>query len=453
MSGIVGIFKAHKLAEVERMLDAQKHRGPDGRAVLDLESDNVTLGLVWPSRQADLEQVLMEQKTARDSAGNGRFAELRVTGGGIAVSRDSLGAAPLYYGRTEDDALCFASEVKALLKVSRQVFEVPPGAASDLKHFDLPPVETPRPLLDDSPDKIAAELFKLLDRAVISCLAKGDAGSWLSGGLDSSVLCAILRPHVKTLHSFSVGMEGSSDLDYARRVAGALKTEHHELIVDKDGLLEIMPDAIYALESFDAPLVRSSMMNYLVGRLASQYVPAVLSGEAGDELFGGYDYLRDTELSDLHAELLDIQKRLHNTAFQRVDRCSAAHGLITYIPFADPEVVQYARRIPAPMLINDGVSKWILRHALKDKLPKDVLLRGKAKFWQGSGVNEIFVQHADDTISDAEYEREKRLPNGWVLSGKEELMYYRIFREKFGELPALYWMGRSKGTYEHLQNG
>lgn len=444
MAGIAGIAHSMRRRDVERMLDAIQHRGPAGRAVLDLDSDNVTIGVVWPSQQTELEMTLLEKKTARDSSGNGHFAEARAMNGGVALSRDSLGAAPLYTGWTEDHIFCFASEVKALLKVSKQVFEVPPGVALDMKHFNPPSHQAPEPLLNDPPDKITAELFMKLDQAVKRCFEKGAAGCWLSGGLDSSVLCALLRPYVKTLHSFSVGMKGSTDLYYAQQVAQALGTEHHELIVDKDKLVEVMPRAIYCLESFDARLVRSSLMNYLVGELAAKYVPAVLSGEAGDELFAGYDYLKTLELSELPNELLDIQGRLHNTAFQRVDRSSAGHGLIAHLPFADPDVVQYARRIPANLLIKDNIGKWIVRQALKGKLPDEVLWRGKAKFWQGSGINELFVGIADGLISDAQFGKEKTLPNGWILSSKEELMYYRVFKDHFGEIMTLDWMGISK---------
>jgi asparagine synthase (glutamine-hydrolysing) len=446
MSGIAGIAQAKRQQDVERMLNAIKHRGPAGKSILDLESDNVTLGIVWPKQQAAVEKVLHEKKTVRDSSGKGRLAEAQVKDGGIALSRDSLGAAPLYAGWTDDHIFCFASEVKALLEVCQKVVEVPLGTLLDIKHFNPPASQVPEPFLDDSPQKIADGIFAKIDQAVVNCLENGNVGCWLSGGMDSSVLCTIIRPHVKTLHSFSVGMKGSMDLAFAKQIADAKHTEHHELIVDQKQLVEIMPKVIYALESFDALLVRSSIPNYLVGKMAAEYVPAIFSGEAGDELFAGYDYLKNMELSELPNELLDIQGRLHNTAFQRVDRCSNGNGCISYLPFADPEVVGYARRIPPNLLIKDGISKWIIRHALRGKMPDKVLWRGKAKFWQGSGINDLFARIADGVIPDTEYEQEKQLPNGWTLKSKEELMYYRIFKERFGELKTLDWMGRTKET-------
>jgi asparagine synthase (glutamine-hydrolysing) len=75
-----------------------------------------------------------------------------------------------------------------------------------------------------------------------------------------------------------------------------------------------------------------------------------------------------------------------------------------------------------------------------------VLWRPKAKFWQGAGVEELLSQHAEKTISDADFKRERNLANGWKLNSKEELMYYRIFKEHFGELTNLNWMGRTKGA-------
>jgi asparagine synthase (glutamine-hydrolysing) len=201
---------------------------------------------------------------------------------------------------------------------------------------------------------------------------------------------------------------------------------------------------IYHLESFDALLVRSSIINYLVAKLSSQFVPAVFSGEGADELFAGYEYLKNLPLGSLSTELIEITKQLHYTALQRVDRCASAHGLIVHVIFLDPDVLDYALRIPARFKIMDGVEKWILRQAGARKLPDSILNRPKAKFWDGAGVGELLAEYAEKHISTSDFDREKNLPNGWTLNGKEELMYYRIFREYFGECKNLSWMGRTK---------
>jgi asparagine synthase (glutamine-hydrolysing) len=214
-------------------------------------------------------------------------------------------------------------------------------------------------------------------------------------------------------------------------------------------LVEALPDVIYHLESFDPLLVRSSLTNYLVAKRASEYVPSAFSGEGADELFGGYAYLRMLPPDQLPSELLDITHRLHNTALQRVDRSASAHGLAAHVAFLDLDVVDYAMRIPPHLkLYRNGtiIEKWILRRALTDMLPESVLWRRKAKFWQGAGVGELLAQRADESIADEDFKRERVLANGWMLGAKEELWYYRIFRELFGELDSLSWMGRTKGS-------
>jgi asparagine synthase (glutamine-hydrolysing) len=293
---------------------------------------------------------------------------------------------------------------------------------------------------------MAKELYHRLATAVEQRLEKGEVGSWLSGGLDSSAMAALARPHLEQLHTFAVGLPGAPDLEFARMVAGSIQAEHHEIVVSQEELLEVLPETIYHLESFDALLVRSSLTNYLAGRYAAEYVPAVLSGEGGDELFAGYDYLRSLDTEDLHDELVDITGQLHNTALQRVDRCSAAHGIVAHVPFLDPEVVDYALRIPAKHKLHAGVEKWILRKALDGILPRQVQNRRKAKFWAGAGVGGLMAEYADESITDSDFARERQLPNGWTLNTKEELLYYRLFCEHFGELEALEWMGRTKGA-------
>lgn len=75
-----------------------------------------------------------------------------------------------------------------------------------------------------------------------------------------------------------------------------------------------------------------------------------------------------------------------------------------------------------------------------------MLDRPKAKFWEGSGVGALLAEHADREVSDDDFRSQRCLPNGWSLNTKEELMYYRLFREHFGDLPSLDWMGRTKGA-------
>jgi asparagine synthase (glutamine-hydrolysing) len=442
MAGIAGIAAAGRQQQVRYMLDSLAHRGKAGSEVF--ECGSVTLGAVWPQVQAGT--AVTDRNGARDDAGAGHWAAAQVRDGKLVLERDPIGVAPLYYGLTGEGILCFASEVKALLRVTNDIREVPPGHVVEGQQLrEVFRLEQPA-VVKDPPDRVAGELRRRLGAAVKKCIRGEAAGSWLSGGLDSSTMAALARPNVSVLHTFVAGLPGAPDLDFARQVAAHIGSEHHEVVVSFEQMLEVLPDVIFHLESFDALLVRSSITNYLVARAASQYVPTAFSGEGGDELFAGYAYLKAIDPQALSDELLDITGRLHNTALQRVDRCASACGLVAHVCFLDPQVVEYALRIPSQMKMHEGVEKWILRRAADGLLPAPVLARDKSKFWEGAGVGDLLADYANGNVSDADFSRERVLPNGWTLASKEELIYYRIFKERFGSARDLAWMGRTKGA-------
>lgn len=444
MAGIVGIARQGEKRLISNMLDILEHRGGAGRNIIEWE--NATVGIVWNESENRLNEELRALDRVIDGSGHGRFAEARLINGELFLKRDELGVAPLYYGYDTRGALCFASEVKSLVLVTMDVHEFPPATeylgGRITKHFTL---ERENPL-SESPDQIARELRRRLEESVQRCIHHDTIGSWLSGGLDSSTLAACARRHVRVLHTFAGGFRDAPDLEFAREVANFIKSDHHEVVLQLNDLLRALPDVIYHLESFDALLVRSSITNYLVAKAASDYTAEVFSGECGDELFAGYSYLKSLPRERLDDELIDITARLHNTAFQRVDRSASAHGTTAYVVFADPEVFRFALSIPIGYKLNDGVEKWILRRAIEDALPVQVVHRPKAKFWEGAGVQEVLARYAEEHVSDGDFSRERVLTNGWELNTKEELLYYRVFVDRFGGDLDLSWMGRTKGA-------
>ncbi len=445
MAAIAGIAQPNAQQDVQKILEKMSHRGTEDSMVKAV--DGTTLGLSWPSSQPDAGRALAKNGTAQDWINDSHYARAQVDQGSFVLSRDPLGVSPLYYGFTEDNALCFSSEVKGLLGVVDHVQELPPGSTlkdgkvkQDFVLSEKKPIDEPR-------QSIAANLRRRLEKSVEKrAMRDVPYGAWLSGGLDSSALAALARPHTDTLHTFAAGFEGAPDLHYARLVARHIGSNHHEMIPTFKEILNVIPEVIRHLESFDALLVRSSLMNYLVAKLASDYVPAVFSGEGGDELFAGYSYLNNVSLEDLPAELTDIIGRLHNTALQRVDRCAGAHGTVAYVGFLDNEVVDYALRIPAEYKIYNGLEKWILRRAVLDLLPESVVMRKKSKFWEGAGVEDMIASYVEAQVSDEDFRRERQLPDGGTLNSKEELYYYRIHKEYFGGLKNYDWMGRTKGS-------
>jgi len=432
------------MEEAVSMLRLLAHRGPGGHEVI--EKDGITLGLSVQRWDAEVLRTLKKDGEARDAAGEGRFASARAEKGQLRLRRDPLGAAPLYYGTSAEGILFFASEVKALLGRVASVLELPPGTqlfrGSLLPYYRL----EEKPPLSASAEATAGELRLRLEAAVLDCLNGREVGSWLSGGLDSSLIAALARPYQQRLHTFAAGLRGAPDLAFGAEAAAFLKSSHHEIVVELPALIAALPKVIYHLETFDALLIRSSVTNFIASQRASQHVYIVLSGEGGDELFGGYAYLKDLPLGGLPAELEDITGRLHNTALQRVDRSAMAHSTTAHSPFLDPQVVDFALRIPAEMKIKDGVEKWILRRAAEGLLPPAVVERPKAKFWEGAGVGSLLSEYAEMRVSDGEFAMNRVLKNGWRIATKEEYLYYKIFEEQFGALDDLEWMGRTKGA-------
>lgn len=442
MPGIAGIAQTGRTTTVRRMLGKMAHRGQD---VEIIETEAVTLGVIYPPHQAQAAENLKQTHLAMDAAGPGHFASAR--GDSLLLKRDLVGVVPLYYGNTPQCKTCFASEVKGLIEVTDQVHELPPGHTFDGHKREAYAKIGKLPLLEDSPQEITDELRRRLEASVEQRTEQdGDVGAWLSGGLDSSALAALARPYVHTFHTFTAGLPGAPDVIHAQEVADFINSQHHVRTVQVEDLLAVLPQVIYYLESFDAWLVRSSVMNYLVAQLAADYVPTVFSGEGGDELFAGYEYIKALDPATLPDELIDITRRLHNTALQRVDRCAGAHGITAHVALLDPLVMDYALRIPPEYKLHTGVEKWIFRQAVADALPASIVNRPKAKFWEGAGVEDLLAQYAEEKINDADFAQERNLPNGWVLNTKEELLYYRIFREHFGVFDDINWMGRTKGS-------
>ena len=176
-------------------------------------------------------------------------------------------------------------------------------------------------------------------------------GVFLSGGLDSSLVAAaaarVAARRGRRLQTFAVGTVDSPDLAAAREVAAFLGTDHHERTYTAQEALAALPEVVRAIESFDPGLVRSAVPNFLLAEMTARHVKVVLTGEGADELFAGYDYLREfSAAEDLHAELERTVRSLHNLNLQRCDRVTMAHGLEARVPFLDAEVIRWALRLP-----------------------------------------------------------------------------------------------------------
>jgi len=214
-------------------------------------------------------------------------------------------------------------------------------------------------------------------------------------------------------------------------------------------LLDVLPDVIYYLESFDPALVRSAIANYFLVRLAREYVTVVLSGEGADELYAGYDYLRRFSVGDdLHRELVETTSELHNRNLQRLDRMTMAHGLEGRVPFLDVEFAELSFAVPITQKVGGTplTQKWILRKAFEHLLPAGIVYRAKQKFAEGTGSARIIEQVAEAAIGHDQFADEVNQvfeETGYHIRSKEELYLYRIFRHFF-EAPITTLVGSSR---------
>jgi len=383
---------------------------------------------------------------------DGMFAFVLSDNGKPFAARDTLGIKPLYYAEDEN-GIYFASELKSLIGVVDDIHEFPPGhyytPETGIKPFrELhAPFSSMKEWDDNDIEQAMATIREKFEQAVVKRLmADVPLGVLLSGGLDSSLVSAIARKHTseEQLNSFCVGMEGGSDLPAARIVAGYLGTVHHEYVYTKEEVLKILPTVIYYLESFDPSLVRSAVPTYFVSRLAAQHVKVILSGEGSDELFSGYSYLKKINSEkDLHEELLRSIKALHNINLQRLDRMTMAHSIEGRVPFLDLDLVTYAAALPPELKLygKRQIEKWILRKAFEGYLPDEIIWRDKEQFAEGCGSDRIIQEMVAEQISDREFNRDRHLISPPIRT-KEELYYYRIFREFFDSDSAVSSVGR-----------
>ena len=481
MCGIAGMVGSADKILLQRMLDALRHRGPDDcglfvddrvaigqvrLSIIDVEGGHqpiqdeegrgciVANGEIYNHRllakhlsrhtfrtRSDTEVALhLHQDIGPEMALrlDGMFALAIWDGEAITLARDPMGIKPLYYA-IEDGVLYFASEIKALLPVTRQIREFPSGhwfrPDQGFQSFAEWSAEVRREwTLEDA----IARLRELLPQAVEKRLmADVPLGSFCSGGLDSTLVTALAARSLGSFHTFSTGMDGSADLEGAERAAEYIGTTHHIREFTEDEFLDVLPEVAWHLESFDAALFRSAVPTYFVSELARTFVKVVLTGEGADELYGGYEYLKDLHPgAALHRELVRITQALHNTNLQRTDRMTMAHGLEGRVPYLDWPHASFALTLPPAfkVLAPARVEKWILRDTFRDLLPADVMRRSKQKFAEGTGSMDLLRREANRQIPEAEFERERgKVP--FPIRTKEELFCYRLFQERF-DLPA-----------------
>ena len=372
------------------------------------------------------------------------------------IGRDHMGIIPLYTGYDDFGQFYVASELKALEGFCPNIKEFLPGQylfSADgskpkqwydrsWKHYDT---------VKESELGIA-ELREALESAVHrQMMSDVPYGVLLSGGLDSSVISAIVKRYAARrieddnkseawwpqLHSFSVGLKGAPDLIAARKVADYIGTVHHEISFTVEEALDALSDVIYHIETYDVTTVRASTPMYILARfIKSMGVKMVLSGEGSDELFGGYLYFHKApDAQALHEETVRKLDNLHLYDCLRANKSLAAWGVEGRVPFLDKEFMDVAMHLnPKDKMCGNGkIEKYMLRKAFEEYLPESVVWRQKEQFSDGVGYNWIdsLREMAEKKVSDKQMETvSERFPINPPMS-KEEYWYRTMFEAHF----------------------
>ena len=364
---------------------------------------------------------------------DGAYAVAIVDGAKLILARDRFGIKPLYHSGTSRNGT-YSSEMKSQLVVGPDFEPFPPGKVFSQDQGWRSIGASPVKQASDK-EKPEETLRRLLLHSTDQCIENSESVNiLLSGGIDSSVVAATASLTSVDINSVCVGTTDSEDIEMARRVAAHLGTNHMERVYELDDLLQAMDEAIYAVESFDYPLVRSSVPNYIATHLFLNRNRVTLVGEGGDEIFAGYSHLQGVKSdSKLRTERMRLLASGHSTGFQRVDRMNASACLDGRMPFMHAGIVDLGLRLGRKDLIGTGPNqhKLVLRKAFEKLLPKEVVWRPKQKFSEGAGSMNMLQKYAEETISDKEFEKERKtLPKGRIRT-KEELMYFRRFQKFF----------------------
>jgi len=399
------------------------------------------------------------QKTLQLLSGYFAFALWDNSEKELYIARDPIGVRALYWGFNPVGDLCLCSEMKGIpseFSVSQfpagKYMKASTGETTAYYTYEYPPIT------DLSLDEQLVKIRKLFTAAVDKrFMLERPFGVFLSGGLDSSLVAALVAKNraPERIHSFSIGLEGSTDLKKARVVAEHINSIHHEVIITYDDMLAAIPKVIEQCETYDTTTVRASTPMYLLSKYIKENtdIVVIFSGEGSDEASGSYLYFHNAPSDEaFQEECVRLLRDLHFYDCLRCDKATAGNSLEVRVPFLDREFLTEYMRVPVVWKRpKDGMEKWFIRKAFDGMglLPNEILWRTKEAFSDGVSSQEkswyqIIQEHVDGLVSDEEFAQKsvKMTPQPRL----KESYYYRTIFDKFypGRANTIpyYWMPR-----------
>lgn len=385
----------------------------------------------------------------------------------VFIARDPFGVRPLFIWMQDTNfaaPLAVASELKlgqivnnstprpfppghyieTHLRKSRQIVLTNIRETSTLKYMAKPfyqinsSINTSIVTAEDAQRVIRDSLTAAVEKRINSENRDRGVACLLSGGLDSSLIAALVAKYLKEntdekLHTWSIGMTGSEDLKYAKIVAEHIGSVHHEIELTEDEFINAIPTVIRAIESNDTTTVRASVGNWLISKYIKNQSndKIVFNGDGSDEVAGGYLYFHCAPNPiEFDKECRRLLKDIHLFDVLRSDRSISNHGLEARTPFLDKNFVDTYFSIPMHLRDHkyaNKCEKYLIREAFKDTglLPNEILFRTKEAFSDGVSTDkkswfEVIQDFASSTMG---IEDKK---------AAEQAYYDKIFYEKYG---------------------
>ena len=332
-----------------------------------------------------------------------------------------------------------------------------------MKYFDTFTIE------DGDKFKLVLEkISKSLEVAVEKRVDNTDrpVACLLSGGLDSSLICAIVNNILKMkskqrLETYSIGLKDSEDLRYARIVAEYLNTKHTEVVVTEKEMIEAIPQVVYEVETYDTTTIRASVGNYLVAKYISKNSDAkvIFNGDGADELMGGYLYFHKCpDTIEFDKECKRLLSTIYCYDVLRSDKSISSNGLEARTPFLDRFFVQTYLSLHPDLRNHNKIEKcekYLIREAFSRKrysnkpiLPDKILWRTKEAFSDGVSKKtrswfEIINEYLDnyERVVNKDLVEVKNTTNDEL--SLEQNYYLDIFNQyyaKHKQIIPFYWM-------------
>lgn len=408
------------------------------------------------------------------------------------VARDPFGVRPAFYGM-DKDSFAVASEAKALQNSFTRIWHVVPGTFISTKdpgtqtyYYEIDSqlnLSSNSKFKKSSEKELLREIRWRLTKAVEKRLmSEREIGCLLSGGLDSSLIASLVShmsrgnrlirgkdsdewQHFSELElpyklkTFSIGMEGSPDLDFADKVADWIDSDHHRVQLTEEDFLSAVHQTIWVTESYDTTTVRASVGNYLVSKYVSENTDCkvIFNGDGSDEVCCGYVYNAKAPSDEaLQEEALRLVKEIYLFDVLRSDRSISSNGLEARTPFLDKAFVELYLSIDPSLKSfdkKDRIEKDLLRRAFESDglLPDEILWRHKCAFSDGvssakKSWHKTLQAEIEELYSDESFEEMRSMIKNCRPDLKESLHYRQIhvklFSPSMNQIIPHFWLPR-----------